>query len=170
MRKIKVVGISKSFFNGLPQDKELLHGKDMGKDRPFMIMVNLNYRGRKVDFAIPFRSKLSPRTPKDEYKSLPPRPTTPKNCAHGLHYTKMFPIKRKFLVKFNTNDNSEYYQTVFGIIERDISEITQHAQKVVNDYEAGIKSPYTPNWENIIKTYFDDIKFTDLLNLCKIDN
>lgn len=47
---------------------------------------------------------------------------------------------------------------MFNIIERDISEITRHAQKVVNDYEAGIKSPYTPNWENIINTYFDEIE------------
>ena len=149
MKKIKVVGISRSFFEGLPADKELLHGTDMGKNRPFMIMVNLNYQGKKIDFAIPFRSRLSSKTPKDEYKSLPPRPNTPKHCAHGLHYTKMFPIKKQFFVKFNVNENNKYYQKVFNIIERDISEITRHAQKVVNDYEAGIKSPYTPNWENI---------------------
>lgn len=70
----------------------------------------------------------------------------------------MFPIKKQFFVKFNVNENNKYYQKVFNIIERDIFEITRHAQKVVNDYEAGIKSPYTPNWENIINTYFDEME------------
>lgn len=31
MKRIKVVGISRSFFQGLSADKELLHGKNMGK-------------------------------------------------------------------------------------------------------------------------------------------
>ena len=57
MVKIEIVSIKKKFFQ-ICDDSELLHNDDL--KRPYLIILKLKYRGKKIDFAIPFRSNIPP--------------------------------------------------------------------------------------------------------------
>ena len=45
-------------------------------------------------------------TPKDQYFALPTRSTTRAGNHHGLHYIKMFPVTKKYLIRYRTEGNA----------------------------------------------------------------
>lgn len=143
---MKLTSISDSFFKTFcPLDPEILE-KD--NRRPYLVILRLNYKGSKHDFAIPFRSNIAKYIPKDQYFSLPPRPTTRSGRIHGLHYIKMFPIKKSFLEKFNTKGDP-YYTTISAIIEKNLKEIIGQAQAYLDSYGAGQRISMGTNIELI---------------------
>lgn len=71
-------------------DSEVLHN-DGGK-RPYVILVDLLYKGKKQTFAIPCRSNIKGDVPSHTYFNLPTRYTTKSGNKHVLHYIKMIPI------------------------------------------------------------------------------
>ena len=91
MVKIEIVSIKKKFFQ-ICDDSELLHNDDL--KRPYLIILKLKYRGKKIDFAIPFRSNIPSSAKEWEFYPLPPNSTTKETYHHGLHFIKMFPIKK----------------------------------------------------------------------------
>ena len=83
----------------------------MNLKRPYLIILKLKYMGKKIDFAIPFRSNIPPSAKEWEFYSLPPNSTTKETYHHGLHFIKMFPIKKEYKEKFHTSKN-EFFQKV----------------------------------------------------------
>lgn len=73
--------------------------------RPCVLIVSLKYKGKRYPFAVPLRSNINPSTPKEHYFPLPPRPTTKPKYRHGIHYSKMFPVKKDTLIKYRTSGN-----------------------------------------------------------------
>lgn len=143
---MKFSSVSDDFFGLCSFDKELLYNEN--EKRPYLIILRLKYRGTKHDFAILFRSNISNYIPKNQYFSLPPRHTTKKEKIHGLHYIKMFPITKKYLIKFN-KDKDRYYQLLDSIINKNIKQIIQEAQDHLINYENGVRLDYSTNIDRI---------------------
>lgn len=143
---MKFASVSDRFFSLCSFDGELLENTNR---RPYLIIVRLKYNGVKHDFAIPFRSNISNKAPKEQYFSLPPRPTTQKNRIHGLHYIKMFPIRKEFLQKFHT-DRDSYYETLVDVINKNEAIIVQEAQQYLINYENGVRPQYSTDIPQII--------------------
>ena len=105
---MRIVSISDDFIEEYGvNDREFMfkHG------RPCIVVVRLRFRGKRRDFAVPFRSNISPNVPKDQYFALPPRSQTKPRHRHGIHFIKMFPIEKRFQRRFRTEGNP-YYETV----------------------------------------------------------
>ena len=69
---MRIVSIADEFFERCGNDRELM----TKRGRPCVLVLRLRYKGKRYDFAIPFRSNISPNTPKNQYFPLPPRPST----------------------------------------------------------------------------------------------
>ena len=145
---MKFSSIKNIFFKICDFDNELLKNTNR---RPYLLILKLIYNGKRQDFAIPFRSNISNRTPKELYYPLPPRPSTKSGNVHGLHYIKMFPIKKVFLEKFNI-DNDEYYQKILSIINKNKNIIIEQAQSYIKNYENGERVDFCTNIDEIFLT------------------
>ena len=65
---MRIVSISDDFLERFAAgDREFMqkHG------RPCLLVVRLKFRGKRRDFAVPFRSNIAPNVPKDQYFALP---------------------------------------------------------------------------------------------------
>ncbi|WP_199618255.1 hypothetical protein [Paenibacillus alkalitolerans] len=131
---MKFTSISDKFFEQHGVCRELMSNEN--EKRPYLIIVKLKFNGKRQDFAIPFRSNLSNHIPKDQYFPLPPRHTTKKYKIHGLHYLKMFPVKKQYLIKFNIS-NDTYYVKIYSIISKKQAEIIEQAQAYLDAYQSG---------------------------------
>lgn len=143
---MKIVTISNEFINKFAlEDDEFMykHG------RPCIVIVRLKFRNKRHDFAVPFRSNISPNTPKSQYFPLPPRPTTKPNHRHGVHYIKMFPIEKKYLRKFNT-DNNNYYQIIENVLNKNHKTIISDCQKYLDNYEKNGKPQFAVDIDKMI--------------------
>ena len=78
--KMKVVTINRLLLQKFQQDPEVLRKTA----RPCVLVVRLKYKGHKRSFAIPMRSNISARTPRNQYFALPTRSTTRPGNHHGL--------------------------------------------------------------------------------------
>ena len=136
---MKFVTVSQDYYELCLSDGELLQ---KGANRPHVMVVNLKYKGKNVDFAVPPRSNIPPSAQKGTYFSLPPRKTTKPGHRHGLHYIKMFPIEKQYQQKFWTGISPEYilYQ---NIINKNQKKIVNDCQAYLNDYEAGKRYPFS---------------------------
>ena len=117
--------------------------------RPCALIIHLKYKGHRYDFAVPLRSNISPSTPKSQYFPLPPRKTTKPKHRHGVHYIKMFPVKRNILKYYRTTGNAEA-SLIKTILTQHEKQIIQECQKYLIDYEKGIRSPYSTNIDKLI--------------------
>ena len=142
---MKIVSIHKDLLNKYAGDPEIL----TKSGRPCVLIIRLNYKGDSYDFAIPFRSNISASTPKKQFFPLPPRPTTKPHNRHGLHYIKMFPVRKKYLVKYRTNGNSAatLYKT---IIDKNAKQIVDECQEYLNNYARGIHPAYSTNIDYLL--------------------
>lgn len=93
---MRLVTINSKYLSSYKVDPEMLQKSN----RPCALIVQLKYKGHRYDFAVPLRSTIHPSTPKDQYFPLPPRHTTQANHRHGIHYIKLFPVKKAFLLRF----------------------------------------------------------------------
>lgn len=118
--------------------------------RPHVLVLSLTYKGKKRNFAVPLRSNIPPGEMPWFYYALPPRATTKPKHRHGLHYIKMFPITKKYQCKFWTGKNPSYvlYQ---NIISKNKKQIIRDCQKYLNNYEKGLRHPYSVDIDSIIQ-------------------
>ena len=117
--------------------------------RPCALLVRLKYKGRRYDFAVPFRSNISPASPKKEYFPLPPRAKTKPMHHHVLHYIKMFPVLRSWTVPYHTANNPDavMYQ---NILNKNEKQIISECQLYLIDYENGIRSAYSTDIDMLL--------------------
>ena len=147
---MKFASVKNDFFELCKKysaDNELLYNTNR---RPYLIVIKLNYKNKLRQFALPFRSDMSNSTPRNQYFSLPPRPTTKPGRRHGLHYLKMFPISNKYLEKFRTENNA-YYEMIVKIIDKNEKNIIDQCQNYLNDYEEKGRPTYSPDIDKIIE-------------------
>ena len=135
---MNLVTIDTKLYKKFQNDTELLHNAK----RPCVVVIKLKYKGHNYDFAVPIRSNIPAAAPKEQYFALPPRSTTRPTNRHGLHYIKMFPIEKQYLLKYHTEGNvaTTMYK---AIIDKNTTEIVNACQKYLNDYEAGIRPQFS---------------------------
>lgn len=146
---MKVVKVSKEFFDDCKKHNTYEELLESESGRPCVLIVKLKYRGRYHDFIVPLRSNISASTPDEQYFHLPPNPYTREGCSHGIHYIKLFPIHKKYIRKYRT-DNDEYWELIKTKIDKNESEIISACQEYLNECEAGNKHYMTPNIDGIL--------------------
>lgn len=129
---MKIVTIDKSLMLKYAGDPEILQ-KD---NRPCVLIVRLKYKRKNQDFAVPLRSNIKASASKEQYFPLPPRPTTKSGNRHGLHYIKMFPVSKQYLVRYRTEGNV-FSQMIKSILDKNEKRIVQESQRYLSRYEAG---------------------------------
>lgn len=142
---MKLVSIDEKLIEKFKLDNEVLHKKG----RPYVLVIRLKYKGNNQDFAIPLRSNISASSPKNEYFALPPRPSTKPKNRHGLHYIKMFPVKKSYLNKYRTEGNS-FAILIQNIIDKNSKQIVTECQRYLNNYEKGKRSEYATDIDLLI--------------------
>ena len=114
---MKLVTINNALLLKYTGDSEVLQKST----RPYVLVVRLKYKDACYDFAVPIRSNIPASAPKDQYFALPPRPQTRPKNRHGLHYIKMFPVTKQYLVRYRTEGNS-FATLIHDIIEKNSKE------------------------------------------------
>lgn len=145
---MRLVKISNEFFKECKKnnvDNELLFNED---GRPSVLIMKLKYKGQKHKFVVPLRSNISPKTPKNQYFSLPPNSKTKPSHSHGIHYIKLFPIKDKYVQTYLISNT--YDKLVKKKIDEKESEIIKSCQEYLEQCEKGKKHYMTPDIDGII--------------------
>lgn len=146
---MRLVSIRKDKLKIYSVDKEMLQKSY----RPCVLVINLAYKGKRYDFAVPLRSNINPSTPKDQYFPLPVRKTTKQGYRHGLHYIKMFPVDRSFLVKYRTEGNA-FATLIKTTVDKSEKAIVADCQRYLKDYENGVKPMYSTDIDLLINAVF----------------
>ena len=79
-------------------------------------------------FVVRLRSNISPKTPQDQYFSLPPKPKTKPCHSHGIHYIKLFPIDDRYVQSYLISESFDIL--VKKIIDDNESDIIQSCQDI----------------------------------------
>lgn len=143
---MKIVTIDKKLYKKYKEDKELLRNAD----RPCVIILKLKYKERKYDFAVPIRSNIPAASPKEHYFALPPRPSTRPKNRHGIHYIKMFPIDKKYMMKYHTKGNIQATM-MKAIIDKNAKTIISECQEYLDNYADGKRPQYATDIDYLIK-------------------
>ena len=143
---MRIVSVSDDFLERFASgDREFMQKRG----RPCLLVVRLKFRGKRRDFAVPFRSNIAPNVPKEQYFALPPRPTTRPRHRHGIHYIKMFPVERRFLRRFRTEGNP-YYETIENIVDEHEREIVIACQRYLTLYERDGRPRYAVDLDRMV--------------------
>ena len=145
-KKIRLVSITPKFFDLCSFDKELLQ---KGKARPHLYILRLKYHGGIFEFALPLRSNISKTIKEENFFSLPPNKKTRKNCHHGIHFEKMFPIKKEYKMKFETSKTLFFTTILEPFLEKNLKKIIIKAQEYLKNYEQGVKTSHSTNIDKI---------------------
>lgn len=148
---MKLVTIRTDLLELYEQDREVL--KKSG--RPYVLVLRLNYKEQNYDFAVPIRSNIPASAPKEQYFALPPRPTTRPRNRHGLHYIKMFPIKKEYQVRYRTEGN-EFATMVQRIVDRNAKQIVEDCQKYLDRYAAGDRPQFSTDIDFLLSVLYPD--------------
>lgn len=133
------------------EEKDVANQLMKTKDgRPGVLILKLKYRGKEHDFIVPLRSNIPAKAEEWEYKKLPPNKETRPGCRHGIHYIKIFPIKKEYIDKYNI-DQSNYLLTIKGIIDKSTKEIVEACQEYLSEYEKGNRHRFSPDIDDILK-------------------
>lgn len=133
---MKLVSIKQDLLD-LFDDTEML----IKRDRPCVLIIRLKYKGLNQDFAVPLRSNIAASTPREQYFALPPRPSTRPHNHHGIHYIKMFPVKKQYLLRYRTEGNPAA-MLVSAIINKNEKKIVSGCQAYLEKYERLGRQPY----------------------------
>ena len=134
---IRLVKVKQEFYSLCQEhnvDEELLFNE---AGRPCVLLIRMNYKNNVHDFVVPLRSNISARTPRNQYFALPPNSSTRPQCRHGIHYFKLFPIKREYIDSYIVND--EYHTRLLEIINRNKRQIIAACQDYLKQCESGNK-------------------------------
>lgn len=143
---MKLVSIDPVLLEAYAEDREVLQKSG----RPCVLVIRLNYKGRNRDFAVPIRSNIPAAAPKMQYFALPPRPSTRPGNRHGLHYIKMFPVSKRYLLRYRTEGN-EFATLVRNVIDKHAKEIITDCQRYLDAYANGIRPAYATDLELLLK-------------------
>lgn len=143
---MRLVTIKPSFLKLYTCDPEMLQKAK----RPCALIIQMKYKGHRYDFAVPMRSNINPSAPKDEYFALPPRVNTKSKYHHGIHYIKMFPVKRSFVSYFRTEGNV-YASLIKAIIEQNEKLIINECQTYLSNYEDGFRPKFSTDIDLLIE-------------------
>ena len=128
------------------QDREVLQEND----RPYMLLIRLKYKGKRIHFAVPLRSNISPSTPVEQYFPLPNRKTTRAGCHHGLHYLKMIPIKKQYIQKYYTQ--GDVFSTfIEAYIKQHEREIVKRCQNYLDSYTSTGKKLFSTDLDRLLE-------------------
>lgn len=147
---MKLVTISAALLEKFCDDSEVL----LKSQRPYVLIIRLKYKEKFHDFAVPIRSNIPAATPKRQYFALPPRPTTRPHNRHGLHYIKMFPVTKQYLIRYRTEGNT-FAIMLQNIIEKNSKQIIAECQAYLDDYAAGIHPVYSTNIDYLLSKLYD---------------
>lgn len=151
--KLTLISINESLLTKYRKiDKEVMEKSG----RPVVLIVRLKYKGRNREFAVPLRSNIAPSVPPEEYFPLPNRSATKPRHHHGLHYIKMFPVEKRFYVRYRTEGNIAA-KLCLAFIDKNESKIVENCQAYLSRYEIGIR----PNFSTSI-----DLLLEELDKLC----
>ena len=143
---MKLVSINNALLLKYNDDSEILQKST----RPYVLVIRLKYKGSNYDFAVPIRSIIPASAPKNQYFALPPRPQTRPKNRHGLHYIKMFPVTKQFLVRYRIEGNN-FAILIQNIINKNSKKIIDECQQYLNLYSQGIKPAYSTNIDYLIE-------------------
>lgn len=146
---MKLVSIHQDLLARYQNDKEVM----IKAKRPYVLVIKLKYKGKNQDFAIPLRSNISATTPKEQYFALPPRPTTRAKNRHGIHYIKMFPVSKQYLVRYRTEGN-QFATMIQNIIDKNEKKIVEACQKYLNDYVDGKRPPFSTDIDFLLSELY----------------
>lgn len=162
---MKICSIKKEFYDMFDNSVEL----EKNEKRPCLIIIKLKYKNKDVDFAIPFRSNINGGAKRQEYFPLPPRHTTKQGKKHGLHYIKMFPIKKEYFLKYYSIKDKDNINDMVKI-KKNLSKIVNEAQEYIKNYESGIRYDYCTDIEVIFNTIYGQTKELEEVAISKDDN
>lgn len=143
---MKLVSIHSALLSAYSDDSEVMQKSD----RPYVLVIRMKYKGINRDFAVPIRSNIPASAPKEQYFALPPRPTTRPKNRHGIHYIKMFPVSKKYLVRYRTEGNT-FATLIQSIIDKNAKEIIDNCQKYLDDYANGIRPAFSTDIDLLIE-------------------
>ena len=143
---MKLVSIDNSLLLKYSGDSEVLQKST----RPYVLVIRLKYKNTDYDFAVPIRSNIPASAPKNQYFALPPRPQTKTKNRHGLHYIKMFPVSKKYLVRYRTDGNI-FATLIKNIIDKNSKQIVTECQHYLDLYSEGIKPQYSTDIDYLIE-------------------
>lgn len=135
---LKLVTIKKSLLDSYSADKEILQKTE----RPCVLVICLLYKGQMYDFAVPLRSNISAGAPQGTFFSLPTRKTTKDGNRHGLHYIKMFPVAKPYLVRYRTEGN-EFSSMIQRKLDANCKQIVTECQHYLDEYAKGNRPRYS---------------------------
>jgi hypothetical protein len=142
---MKIVSISKDLLDKYKGDPEILQKTG----RPCVLVVRLKYKGKNQDFAIPLRSNISASAPRSQYFALPPRPSTRPTNRHGLHYIKMFPVNKQYLIRYRTEGNA-FATLIQSVVDKNKKRIVTECQFYLSQYEKGIRPPFSTDIDYLL--------------------
>ena len=142
---MKLVSINNELLLKYSGDSEVLQKST----RPYVLVIRLKYKNTNYDFAVPIRSNIPAAAPKDQYFALPPRPQTKPRNRHGLHYIKMFPVTKQYLVRYRTEGNS-FAMLIQNIIDKNSKQIIDECQRYLDLYSQGIKPVFSTDLDYLI--------------------
>lgn len=143
---MKLVTINNALFLKYTEDPEILQKSS----RPYVLVIRLKYKGANYDFAVPIRSNIPAAAPRNQYFALPPRPQTRPRNHHGLHYIKMFPVSKPYLVRYRIEGNN-FATLIHNIINKNSKIIVTACQEYLDAYSQGCKPPYATNIDYLIE-------------------
>lgn len=143
---MKLITLNQYQLNKYTVDPQMLQKAH----RPCALIIQLTYKGKRYDFAVPLRSNIHPSAPKDQYFPLPTRGTTKDKYRHGVHYIKMFPIKRSRTERFRYEGNL-YYTLIKAILDNNEKEIVSACQEYLRRYEEGERPLYCTDIDLLIE-------------------
>ena len=117
--------------------------------RPCVLIIRLNYKGRNQDFAVPLRSNISANTPKNQYFNLPTRSTTKPGNRHGIHYIKMFPVSKKYLLRYRTEGNN-FATLIKNVVDKNEKQIISECREYLDRYSNGEKPEFATDIDTLI--------------------
>lgn len=148
---MKLVAVSADLFDKYSFDRGIL----CKSTRPYVLVIRLSYKNRKVDFAVPIRSNIPASAPKNQYFALPPRPQTKPRNRHGLHYIKMFPILKQYQRRYRTEGNNQAV-LIQSIIDKNCKRIVTECQQYLDSYQEGIHPKYSTDIERMLDALFSN--------------
>lgn len=146
---MKLVKVKQEFYELCKKNNvagQLMKTKD---GRPCVLIMQLLFRGEIRNFIVPLRSNIPPQAEEWEYKKLPPNKNTKPGNHHGIHYIKIFPIKKRYIDKYNI-DGDPYLIKIKGIIDKNTKEIVDCSQKYLREYENGNIHRFSVDIDGII--------------------
>ncbi len=146
---MKLVTINNTLLSKYSGDTEILQKST----RPYVLVIRLKYRDFNYDFAVPIRSNIPASAPKNQYFSLPPRPQTRPKNRHGLHYIKMFPVTKQYLIRYRTDGNT-FATLIQNIIDKNSKHIVDECQQYLDLYSQGNRPAYSTNIDYLIEQLY----------------